>query len=516
MIDLKKVSAILIAVALLTVLIPAAGLNVFADAEPTAIVSGPSNYTVPEGGSVTLETVAKGTGLSFEWFIRFKGTDYPLMTTPETAGAPFSQFIDSAGVSSDAASGTLTLDNVRKGLDGSEIYCIVRGADGVAVTSRAILTVSGDPDCLSATPMSLKNLTVTQYKLVKYALNYVPANDGSEFEFTWYVTSVDDITTIKASPDSDDSSVLVVDTAIPGVYFYTCKVTKTNSLYPGKSNVSYSNLAKFIITEENTDPDYTMGIQITKEPAKKNYTVGDKPDTDGIGIRAFTGQGFFDVKPDSAENKTAVYPNNIYSTEQKDIVVVYDGCAASVPVSVSPKAGGVFSIYAVSGTEYSTYIPGQAFSLKVAAKNANSDVTFSWYASDKDGFKGELVDEGSELPFPSGLPESLVNQTNYYLCVGNCDGAESSVLFSVILMAPDSSETAAPATAAPATGDPGTAAPATDATATAAEAKTDAPSAGGGGLSKGAIIGIICVSAGLFAVILIVVILSVVASKKKG
>jgi hypothetical protein len=562
---MKRISALLIAALVMFVFtlpfLPAA----YAAGSSVEIVRGPSSYEVPAGHNIRLMTAASGSGLNFEWFIRFGGKDYPAFTSQETSGAPVYDCFDSCTetitVEDGAVVSYLELDKVKLSLSGSQVYCIVRGGSGVAVTSRAYVTVRPETEICDPDEFSVKNLVYNQGELCKYAIKRTTYDDSADYHYTWYTTKVCELSTIKASEDTYDSSVFVVDTGDPGTFYITCMVEKTSG---GKTNRSYSNLARFVVAETDSDPSYTMGIEVNNAPSKKSYKVGDAINLSGLTLRGMTGQGYFNV---SDTNKVEVYPNNIYSTEQKSLTVVYDECAASFPISVSSSAGTKFSIHAVSETDYVTYIPKEPFSLKVAADNANQEVFYSWFISNENGVMMEQVASGDELKFPNGLSVSDVNIMKYYLCMAECDGVQSSILFSVQLRAPDTPEdptqppkptpspvptptpsptptgepkTQAPSTQEPATLEPGTAAPTDDPATQPPEATaetTDQPADNTGSdpavtqssgpdaktavpendkssrkLSNGAIIGI---AGGLFGAIIAVGVIVIIAIKRK-
>ncbi|MBP5631146.1 MAG: hypothetical protein J6Y21_00075 [Clostridia bacterium] len=438
-------------------------------AEETSIVASPTSYMIPSGGDVTFMTEAKGESLNFEWFIRYNGKDFPAFAAQETAGAKVYEAFDSATLSREENQSFLKLSGVNDDLNNAGIYCIVRGSAGIAVTTVAIVQVAPAAATCDATEMHLRNINVKENSFIKYALRTYE-EEGATYHYTWYRTSTDDLSTIKADVNSDDSMVLILDTQQAGTFYMTCMVEKTRG---GKTNRTYSSLARVVIAAENADPSYTMGVEVQKAPSKKAYKVGESIDISGLTLRGMTGQGYFTV---SDTDKIKVFPNNIYSTEQNSLAVVYDGCAASVPVNVSPNAGTKFGIYAVSELNYTTYIPNQEFSLEAAAQNANSEVTFKWYNSDENGSQGSLLGSGSKYTFKNGIPVSDAAKTAYYLCVAECDGISDSLLFSTMLMPPDTPDdpTDAPATAVPATDVPATGVPATDVPATAAPA-TDIP-----------------------------------------
>ncbi len=431
-------------------------------AEQTKIVRSPSTYTVPQGHNVTYLTEAEGTGLNFDWYIRYDGLDYPLMTSQDTVDLEFRSFYSSVEFNVDGNVSTVTLYDVDIKLDGAQIYCVVRGQNGTAVTSRAYITVSADANCVDATPFSLKNLVWEQGGLCKYAVK-ITEESGYNYSYDWYVTSVNELSTIMISPDTYDSSVFIVDTSAPKTIYHVCMVTKTSE--DGKKvNISYSNVARFTIYEADSDPSYTMGIEITKNPSVNEYVTGMLPVLNGISVRAMTGQGYYDLSAEDI-SRLEIYPNNICTSELNYLAVSYDGCEASFPINVTGASN--FSIYAVSEQEYSTYYSGVPFALEAGAKDANSSVKYRWYMSDENGFKGELVDEGAKFEFKDGIPASMVNEFQYYLCVGECDGVTSELLFTVILLPMGIEETEPPIqTDMPATDVPATSVPATDVPAT--------------------------------------------------
>ena len=488
---MKKVFAILTAVML------AAGMLLsvlpVAAAEPLEIVNGPSNYIVPEGMNVMYSVNANGSDLSYEWFLRYKGADYPLLDAMETISASWHDYIDAVTLSPTGAD--ITLENVKYGLDGAEIFCIVNGSGSVAVAGPAHIAVQ------KVTKTTLKKITkfavkhvvnTTKDKLVKIPVK-ITEEAGYTYSYQWYETHDGKLEHIQALL-YENEMVLIPDTSKTGTKYYVCMVEVSKN---GQKLSGYTEVCRVNVRDPNEDSPITTGVDLQKEPSKKAYKGGDAIDLSGIRMRVYSEQGFWDLTDKSL---LKVYPNNIYSIEQKRLVVEYDGFAAqySITVSGGASAGSNFSIYAVSEQEYYTYIPREAFSLEAAAKNANSGVTFKWYESNEKGERKELYAEGSKVNFPNGLYVEEVNIPRYYLCVGTCDGKEDSLLFMALLMPADYdpgdddptpsptqgtnptpttepkptavSNPTDPPTAVPATAVPATAVPPSDAPATAAPA----------------------------------------------
>ncbi len=479
---MKKIFAVLTAVMLAAgMLLPALPA---AAAEPLEIVNGPSNYVVPEGMNVTYSVNATGSDLRYEWFLRYGGADYPLMDTPETISASWHDYVDAVTLSPTGAD--ITLENVKYGLDGSKIYCIVNGSGSVAVTGLAYISVQKTTSTTlrHITPFGVKHLVSTTLdKLVKVPVKIVE-EDGYTYKYQWYETHDGRLETIKALP-YEDSMVLIPDTSAVGTRYYVCMV----ETYKGNQRLhGYTEVCKINVSDPGEDSSFTSGVDLQSKPKKLSYKGGEAIDLTGIKMRVYSEQGFFDL---TDKSKINVYPNNVYSPEQKRLVAEYDGFAAEFGIKVEggASAGGSFSIYPVSEQEYYTYSPNKAFSLEAAAKDANGEVSFVWYKSNKDGERKEICAQGSKLNFPNGLKMEEEGILNYYLCVATCDGKEETLLFYAILMAPDynppddptpspspspSPTAAAPVTPVPATVVPATVVPATSVPATGAPA-TDAP-----------------------------------------
>ncbi|MBO4326134.1 MAG: hypothetical protein J5950_02545 [Clostridia bacterium] len=468
---------VLITVLLTAAFMIAASLPVYAEPEATSVRRSPSNYQVPEGHDITFMTEAKGSDLMFEWFIRYQGKDFPVFATPETIGSPVYDCFTSAELTPAENISYLKLSEVKKALDGSQIYCIVRGANGIAITALSYINVESGGNICDPNEISLHNLIFPQGELCKYAMKIVE-DEGAEYHYTWYTTNVNDITTIKVDEDTYDSTVFVMDTGTAGTVFVTCMVEKTAG---GKTNRSLTGLTRFVIEEQDSDPTYTMSVEVMNMPARTEYTVGDNIDAEGLKLRAWTGQGYLDV---TGSDKIQIFPNNIYSIEQKSLAAVYDCCAVAVPVNVSAGESaetGKFSIAPVSQPEYIAEKAGEPFSLEVEAVNANQEVNYKWFESDKDGSVGKQVGSGKTLWLNSGLTEDD-GGVMYYLCVGECDGALSTQLFKVQLRT---------------SGDPSN----------GSGSQSGTPS--GKGISKGAIIGI----AGGIAGVLLIAAIIIIASK---
>ena len=414
----------------------ATGTVSFAD-DPVSIERSPSGYMIPEGSGVTYTVVASGNVSAYEWYIRYDNRDYPAMPTEDTASAQWRQYVGSVTVGTPG--NQLTLNGVKKELDGAFIYCIARGEANLAVSSLAPILV-GASAVPGASPVSILHTVNTEKdKLLKLALR-ITEEDGFTYEYTWYSSHDRNIENIKAVPNQSEgdetSSILIVDTSVAGTYYYCCMVSKSKN---GKVNRSYSALSRVNVNDPSSDPGETLAIDITKAPAKLSYTVGEKPDISGMQIRSVSGNGYGNV--DGAKlSGVSVFPNYIYGRDITRLTVTYDDCGAAFPVVVSAAASGQFGIVAVSDRDYVSYMPGDPFALEAAAVNANSGVEFKWYESDENGTKGTLRGTGTKLSFPSGFKLSEVNKMYYYLCVAECDGKTAELLFTASFRAPDSPE----------------------------------------------------------------------------
>ena len=250
-------------------------------AEETSIVASPTSYMIPSGGDVTFMTEAKGESLNFEWFIRYNGKDFPAFAAQETAGAKVYEAFDSATLSREENQSFLKLSGVNDDLNNAGIYCIVRGSAGIAVTTVAIVQVAPAAATCDATEMHLRNINVKENSFIKYALRTYE-EEGATYHYTWYRSSTDDLSTIKADVNSDDSMVLILDTQQAGTFYMTCMVEKTRG---GKTNRTYSSLARVVIAEENAI-----------RPSDSVFLIGKilRTGSNGAEMRCFDADGVWD------------------------------------------------------------------------------------------------------------------------------------------------------------------------------------------------------------------------------
>ena len=172
--------------------------------------------------------------------------------------------------------------------------------------------------------------------------------DGGILSYQWY-RSIDGTNINGSMIVTATGSNYYADTSTRGTYYYYCVVT--NSSAYGSSSVISSTIS--VTVEESSEP-VVEGIGVLIMPDKISYKVGDRLVTDGLTVRVYTDQGYYDVTS-GLECSPATL-----STEGSQIITVrYAGKSCTFSVDVEEEKEVVQSISVASMPTKTSYTVGE-------------------------------------------------------------------------------------------------------------------------------------------------------------
>ncbi|MCR4894196.1 MAG: bacterial Ig-like domain-containing protein, partial [Eubacteriales bacterium] len=272
------------------------------------------------------------SSLKYEWHIVSEDTDY---TLPGDTGS-WTMYVDEGfGMSKDGK--TLYFQGVETGLDGTLVYCIVSNSLGTAQTNHATVIVTDEMDVPPPPEINVPAVvTVRQGEEAVLTCSVNTGNAGQyygpwlQYEWQRLKTNVlaggSDVIEKTDGIVSDLSFSCTADTSKPGTFFYVCKVTDGDSGLP--QNVSYSG----IVTVEVTEREEIVSLEITSLPYRKVYELGDSPDINGLKVRVYTSDGFYDTDDLSL---FTVSPAVFSAGGVQQVTISLDGVSAGYDVTVS-------------------------------------------------------------------------------------------------------------------------------------------------------------------------------------
>lgn len=192
--------------------------------------------------------------------------------------------------------------------------------------------------------------------------------DGGTLSYQWY-RSLDGTNMGGTMILNATSSNYYADTSQQGTNYYFCVVT--NSSINGSASVISSPIA---VTVENNEP-VIEGIGVLTLPTKTQYKEGDRLVTDGLSIRVYTNQGYYDVT-----GGLEVSPAMLTISGTQTITVRYQGKSCTFTVEVEPEKEVVQSISISSLPAKTSYTVGDrldttGLSIRVVTNKQVTDVT---------------------------------------------------------------------------------------------------------------------------------------------
>ena len=426
---MKKISVFLV---LITV------LSVFTFITTEAAASAPKIVYEPAatcwyrpGETAQISTVAEGTDLHFSWLLQVSTPekDYTFDLSKQAGFNGFAALdsskkmtakVETKSLSDGRMISVLSLQNLKFYDYGVYAQCTVANSAGSKTTDKVVLYPNSSAPAMPQVEQ-LAEINIRQGKLLKFACNvYAPeGQDYDNIEYQWLQTP--DGSKDKAVKLEDENySVLVVDTGIPGTYYYYCQfyILKGSVDYYYESSVAEINVyapeinVKYSVSDLSLDAGQSAQIKanVTVDPSgdkgKLSYQwmAGDNniPGT-YTPVKGATSDTLTVTGADKAAKKyyCCLVTNEIDGFEfsnnssEMDIVVVNSTGAKNPVVYMDPKD---------------------------AYANVGDTVTFAVDASNAASYEWYMVKPGGTVENPN-TPKKLKNGSD-----GVETGADSSIL----------------------------------------------------------------------------------------
>lgn len=213
----KKILACILMILLLCMAV----LPVFAAEEEPYFLSNPASATYPEGAVALYTCKAFGSNLTFEWYLVYEGTTYPLSAAD--GSQPWAAHTTNMGVTTNGMESFCFFEGILPGLSGAELYCVVEDGHYSVRSTTAVISVGG-----SAMPPQINvvgSMEVWQGDLCDLYCG-VTANGSESYSYLWYKTDTGRLQDIIAVDRGDATAdTLSVDTSVTGLSYYVCLVT---------------------------------------------------------------------------------------------------------------------------------------------------------------------------------------------------------------------------------------------------------------------------------------------------
>lgn len=247
----------------------------------------------------------------------------------------------------------------------------------VSLTLALVLLLAAAPGAYALAPLPGGATEPTVYTCADVKCNVgdiavVSVNaqspDGGNLSYQWYRsldgTNIGGTMILNATGNN-----YYADTTQTGTAYYFCAVT--NSSINGTSTVISSVIA---VTVENNEP-VIEGIGVLTLPNKTQYKEGDRLVTDGLSIRVYTNQGYYDVSAG-----LEVSPALLTVSGTQTITVRYQGKSCTFTVEVEADKEVVQSISISSLPAKTSYTVGDrldttGLSIRVVTNKQVKDVT---------------------------------------------------------------------------------------------------------------------------------------------
>lgn len=214
---MKKIFACILMILLLCM----AALPAFAAGEEPYILSNPASATYPEGAVAMYTCKAFGTNLTFEWYLVYEGTAYPLSAAD--GSQPWAAHATNIGVTTNGMESFCFFEGILPGLSGAELYCVVEDGHYSVRSTTAVISVGG-----GAMPPQINVVGSMEVWRDDICSLYcgVTANGSESYSYLWYKTDTGRLQDIRAVDRGDATAdTLSVDTSTAGLSYYVCLVT---------------------------------------------------------------------------------------------------------------------------------------------------------------------------------------------------------------------------------------------------------------------------------------------------
>ena len=376
----SKTAVLTLAAALLAAL-----LTVFPSAAKTPVISlNPQSVNWPDNAPAAVyscrcsnENTEYGTEFSREWYFFYNGMDFPAgYVIEEPSKFPFGDF-DKEG--SGFVGTTIMLANPGKGLDGVEIYCVVKSDEThFAESTRATILVS-DPAYTPAPPEFTSvpsEISATAGKPFTIECSYLQNAQGAHTPI-WYETPNGKLEEIKAILDAPAKNSITLTENKPGDYYYVLGV-EVQTADGMNASISYSSPIHVTVTKQGEEqPEQGAGLEIIDMPKKTSYFLGDAVSLKGLRVRYYTDMGFADVVDGKG---MGVSPTTLTKYGNNRITLIYEGQTVSFDVFVegAPAIPHSDSVTFPEGAVKT----GTPVTLSVTAHSTDGgSLTYQWYST---------------------------------------------------------------------------------------------------------------------------------------
>lgn len=246
--------------------------------------------------------------------------------------------------------------------------------------------------------------------------------DGGALSYQWY-RSLDGSNIGGTMILNATSSNYYPDTSQTGTNYYFCAVT--NSSVNGSASVISSPIA---VTVENNKP-VIEGIGVLTLPNKTQYKQGERLVTDGLSIRVYTNQGYFDVS-----SGLEVAPAVLTVEGTQSVTVRYEGKTCTFDVQVEAEKEVVQSISVASMPSKTSYTVGDKLDtsglvIRVVTNKQVKDITDGFsctpmilntagsqqikviFGTSSTTFNVQVEEKATPSPSPTASPTPSANPT---------------------------------------------------------------------------------------------------------
>ncbi|MBR5767989.1 MAG: bacterial Ig-like domain-containing protein, partial [Clostridia bacterium] len=379
---LSKIAVIAVAAALLTAM-----LTVFPAAAKTPVISlNPQSVRWPATAKAAVyscrcsnENTEYGPEFEREWYFFYNGMDFAAKDVfAKPIDYPFGDF-DKDG--SGFVGTTIMIANPGKGLEGTEIYCVVKSDDShfAESTHATILfdsaAISSEAPEFTSVPAEI---TATAGKSFTITCDYTYQGQCSTTPM-WYETPNGKLENIQLIMDAGEKKSFTDKRNSPGDYYYVFAV-ELESLNGKDTSISYSSPIHVRVKAGGGEQsEQSVGLEITSLPKKTSYFLGDTLSLKGLVVRYYTDLGFQDIKDGKG---MGVSPTTLTKFGTNRITLIYEGLTTYFDVEVE----GAPAIPLIDSLSPGvTEKLGTPVTLSVGAHSTDGGtLTYQWYSSNVD------------------------------------------------------------------------------------------------------------------------------------
>lgn len=351
---------------------PLLSAYVFADVDETpVIVQAPKNLQWPEGSDAFYKCVCENDPghmrFEYEWHIVYEGKDYAFNGNMND---PWCDYIDKT--KSGTVENAIYFYSINHGLNGAEIYCVVKNHNvSVFTPSAVILIIDEDkftpPEitapvyvrCMQGDVLDLQVKGTTTAGNVDLYRDYI--------SYHWYSTesgSITDIEPIETGKDIYENNVYRVDTGTPGTYYFICGV------FDGVDNINMCNRSYTnVIMVEVEEKIENVGIELVSAPDKTEYTAGDTLDLKGLKVKILLSKGSIVLEDGAGVSVSAA---KLDKEGEQTVTVTYEGLSTEFKVNVKPAATETET---ETKTDTETNVTAEATETETAPDTDTAEVT---------------------------------------------------------------------------------------------------------------------------------------------